>query len=195
MPFKQLFSKARYGGLSVLFDKNALFKAVKTGNTSLINHLLNENNQDVNKQDELGYTPLHYAAKYNRPIIAKKLLEYGADINKTNKNGMTPLNISIQNDSDCTPLLLRYDDTLITNTDLYYAIRVNNKHNLYTLLSNQQVRLLPKMNTNIKELDNDVNFFHQLIKDCLFTPDIDIPLCNVADMDINVATLLGVSEE
>ncbi|WP_375319328.1 ankyrin repeat domain-containing protein [Candidatus Tisiphia endosymbiont of Oplodontha viridula] len=191
MLFRQLISKARYGGL---FNKNALFKAVKTGNMHSTDHLLTKAN--VNNQDENGNTALHYAVKYNRLSIAKILLEWGADTNIANNNGMAPLTIStIQNDSDCMKLLLE-NNAKITNADLYYAMRGNNIYNLHTLLTNQQVHLSPNMSSNLKKLDSNVNFFRQVIKDHLFKHDIDSPLyCNVADMDNNVAPLLGVTEE
>jgi ankyrin repeat protein len=40
----------------------------------------------------IGASPLHIAAQYNRPNIAKLLIEYGADINqKSQRDGNTAL--------------------------------------------------------------------------------------------------------
>lgn len=50
------------------------------------------NKCDVNQQDELGCTPLHYAARYRNNQAVKGLLEKSSYIGKTNILGETPVN-------------------------------------------------------------------------------------------------------
>ncbi|WP_341750719.1 ankyrin repeat domain-containing protein [Candidatus Tisiphia endosymbiont of Sialis lutaria] len=125
MSLKQLFYKARYGGLPVLLNKNALFKAVETGNMHLTNHLLTKAN--VDNQDKSGNTALHYAVKNNRHDMAEMLLKWGAKPNIANDNGMTASDIGIANvifARLCMQPLLENHDFKMTSTDsLVDAVR------------------------------------------------------------------------
>lgn len=53
--------------------------------------LLIKNGADVNIQDKLGWSALHYAAQDYSLDIAKFLLENGALVNNQDENGNTPL--------------------------------------------------------------------------------------------------------
>lgn len=44
---------------------------------------------DVNAKDEIGWTPLHYAARVCATDVAKVLVNHGADINATNNDAWT----------------------------------------------------------------------------------------------------------
>ena len=48
---------------------------------------------DVNEENSIGYTPLHYAAGVGRIDIVELLIEHGANINATDSSnkGATPL--------------------------------------------------------------------------------------------------------
>jgi ankyrin repeat protein len=50
---------------------------------------------DVNIQDELGFTPLHMAAQHQCRAAAQLLLERGADVDRPNISGNTPLFVAV----------------------------------------------------------------------------------------------------
>lgn len=65
---------------------------------------------DVNYHYDRDYTPLHYAAAYDRPATTELLIRNGALINVKNENGDTPLMLAIYNRSfDAMEQLLKYD--------------------------------------------------------------------------------------
>lgn len=45
-------------------------------------------------RDSMNNTPLHYAAGYGRPAIARMLLDAGADKTAQNNTGKTPLDLA-----------------------------------------------------------------------------------------------------
>jgi len=63
-----------------VFNISMLHTAVALGNTQLVEELI-LHNADVNIQDLMGYTPLHFASRNNYLDIVKLLLSTGADIN------------------------------------------------------------------------------------------------------------------
>ena len=44
--------------------------------------------------DELGQTPLHYAAQYGPPKLVRALMQAGANREMMDKNGMTPVDLA-----------------------------------------------------------------------------------------------------
>ena len=44
--------------------------------------------------DELGQTPLHYAAQYGPPQLVKALIQAGANPNMMDKEGNTPVDLA-----------------------------------------------------------------------------------------------------
>ena len=44
--------------------------------------------------DELGQTPLHYAAQYGPPQLVRALIQAGANPDMMDKNGMTPVDLA-----------------------------------------------------------------------------------------------------
>jgi ankyrin repeat protein len=58
-----------------------IHNAARKGDKAAVIALLKQNPNLVSSKDSLGYTPLHLAAKYNRPEIVALLLANGADVN------------------------------------------------------------------------------------------------------------------
>jgi len=56
-----------------------------------ISKLLIDGGANVNMENKIGNTPLHYAAAMGNQPVVQILLDRGADPNITNKNGQTPL--------------------------------------------------------------------------------------------------------
>jgi len=102
-----LQQQSEYKTLNQCFDAgnssyNLLAMSIKTNAKNCFEQLLSEKEIDVNLACT-GKTPLHYAAKYGRLEMLKKLLTAGADRTKTYK-GRTPLDYAI-----------KYEQTEISN--------------------------------------------------------------------------------
>jgi ankyrin repeat protein len=69
-----------------------LHMAVLINDLSKVQELLKNN--DINKQDGRGETPLHLAVKKEFVEIVKELLKRNADVNVKNNNGKTPLDLA-----------------------------------------------------------------------------------------------------
>lgn len=54
-------------------------------------HALISNGANVNAEDDLDSTPLHYAAEKNQEILVRSLINHGAEVNVRNSSGKTPL--------------------------------------------------------------------------------------------------------
>ncbi|GFR59616.1 ankyrin-3-like [Elysia marginata] len=55
-----------------------------------------------------GDTPLHFAARYNRPMIARQLVQGGANVNITNEKKETPLHTAVASKSlDVAKILIK----------------------------------------------------------------------------------------
>ena len=101
--FKDML-KAHKEYLTVTNDdqENLLIVATKLGCHDIITHIVFESS-DVNQQDILGNTALHYAVTINDYYIANLLAYYHADINIKNKEGKSPVNLI--NDSGDSAML------------------------------------------------------------------------------------------
>lgn len=85
--------------------------ALKAENHRTIVEFILDNSQslldagaDVNAHDEVGSTPLHFAAKGESEEVIRLLIDSGADVNATNNRGETPLNNAVGNTTPpCSP--------------------------------------------------------------------------------------------
>lgn len=91
----------------------ALHRAAKAGNVEKVRNELSNDASDINKKDEIGYTPLHYACQKEDSILVEVLLKKGADPNvPTSQRGYTnstPLRMAYQSgDARTFDLLIKY---------------------------------------------------------------------------------------
>jgi ankyrin repeat protein len=75
-----------------VFEREQLHAAAQDGDVARITLLLNEDYQP-NAFDDVGKTPLHYAAERGHPDVMRLLLASGADVNAHDERviGNTPL--------------------------------------------------------------------------------------------------------
>jgi hypothetical protein len=117
--------------VTLLFLGGCASSASRTGS---FDYLSNENNdalkqrlaagEDVNKRDETGQTPLHFAIRY-APNTVNDLLAAGANVNAQDHKGITPMHVAVlYRKSMIEPLLLKGADIALTTTEFVYC---NNK--------------------------------------------------------------------
>jgi ankyrin repeat protein len=91
---------------------DALFRAIREGNTSMVKSLLSSPGADVNARDERGSTPLLEAARYGHDDICRVLIASGADLKAKDKDGKTALVLAVQgNHNDVVRLLKQAGET------------------------------------------------------------------------------------
>jgi ankyrin repeat protein len=79
---------------------DALFGAVRAGNTDMVKSLLSSPGADVNATDEQGNTPLLEAARFGHDDICRALIAAGANVKARDKDGKTALMLAIQFNHD-----------------------------------------------------------------------------------------------
>ena len=72
--------------------------AARIGHLDIVQLLFNvDENGDLDAVDEVGWTALHYAIRYNHDDIQQYLIDHGADIDKPNFAGETPADFAWSN--------------------------------------------------------------------------------------------------
>ena len=113
--FSYLLDKVRLGARINDKDESGqslLHVAAQKGNERIIFELAGDEpgyGADVNSVDANQNTPLHIAARANKPSAARFLLSLGANLHDTNNDRDTPLHASVQagNLRTCKDLLLK----------------------------------------------------------------------------------------
>lgn len=75
-------------------NENALIIATKLRNKDVVNILLDYDDININQQDYLGNTAIHYAVQMKCKFIIKALIFSHADINLKNKEGKSALDLA-----------------------------------------------------------------------------------------------------
>src|SRR5262249_34473804 len=91
-------SCAKQTGSNVQTD--ALFRAVREGNTDLVKSLLSAPGVDINATDEKGNKPVLEAARFGHDEICRVLIANGANLKVKDKDGNTPLMLALRNNHD-----------------------------------------------------------------------------------------------
>lgn len=71
---------------------------MRSGNSKCVLRLLKEPGVDINQQDALGWTPLHYASKSGEKEIVTLLIMYHCNVDIKNFKGKTPLQLAKNKD-------------------------------------------------------------------------------------------------
>ena len=74
--------------------ENSLIKACRHYEKALITQLLNKGVHDIDFQDNIGNSSLHYLCNIYDHDLTEKMLDMGADINIKNLKGETPLHMA-----------------------------------------------------------------------------------------------------
>jgi len=96
-----LRSHKEFSALTNDNQENLLIVATKMGCYDIIKYIVAAEGCDVNQQDILGNTALHYAVMLRDNFIVNLLAYYHADINIKNKEGKSPINM-IKESGDST---------------------------------------------------------------------------------------------
>ncbi len=84
-----------------------LHVATEYGLVNIINHIINQYIEDINSQDFLGWTALHWAAWLNEFNIIPILIKNGANLDTKGKNNETPLYLAaFKGNNEAVKLLL-----------------------------------------------------------------------------------------
>uniref|UniRef100_A0A915B5E4 Poly [ADP-ribose] polymerase n=1 Tax=Parascaris univalens TaxID=6257 RepID=A0A915B5E4_PARUN len=79
---------------------------------SILEQAMDESKMDT--ADNLGNTPLHYAAQRGANICTVTLLRYGCDVNRVNNEGNTPLGIAVLHGNEaCTLTLIQAKSNIV----------------------------------------------------------------------------------
>lgn len=96
-------------GISNDMTSSPLITSITRGNLEAFEWMI-EKVADINQQDSIGYTLLHWAAAYGRLEMAEFLLDKGAEINLKDDIDYSPLALAtLKNDLEMVKLLLQRD--------------------------------------------------------------------------------------
>ena len=103
----------------IISFRNLSIYAASRNSLQIVRALLMDNRTDVNKQDSLGWTPLHMATKAGYLEVVRELLnDSGIDVNKANLSGKTPLIVaSCMGNTEVVKLLLQSENIDINSKD------------------------------------------------------------------------------
>ncbi|KAL6600093.1 ankyrin [Neocallimastix sp. 'constans'] len=131
-------------------NENALIIATKVNQANSIDLLL-ENGIDINHQDDLGNTALHYAMEMQEKVIVDKLMAKNPNVNIKNNMGKTALDYSHEasNNSNLMEIKNKYKNEICD----YLTPYVNNYYPDYQL-----TKEFEKVNKEMYDRVNGISF-------------------------------------
>jgi ankyrin len=116
--------------------------ASKEGHSEVVQQLAHTGGAKTDPMTKRQLSPLHLAAKYNKPQVARVLLENGAKSDIPGKVDLTPLHVSVHyNNCDVTNVLLLFKaspHSVASNgyTPLHIAAKRDNRNDAHKLITN-----------------------------------------------------------
>lgn len=156
-------------------QQTPFIQAMKKNNFEIMDILL-ANGADINRQNSMGISPLHYAVAHNQNDIVTYLLSHQANPNGHDFSGVTPLMLAIlKNNTSAVQILLEQDDIDVNQQNnhgwsaLHYAVEQGNLPIVQALL-NKKVNLNLTTDTHLSSLMLAARYGHSeiiqtLIKD------------------------------
>jgi ankyrin repeat protein len=109
LPSPSVRSTSRPVKVTTKPERMNLDTAIQYNNLEAINTILNEEHINLNRVDNIGWTPLTFAGKRGTVDTVKMLLDHGADVNFQNNYGLTALmTASSDRNVDVIKLLIQY---------------------------------------------------------------------------------------
>lgn len=94
---KKIYSATLLGLLLIIpIRAQDLFSAIRDGNITAMEKIINEDNLSVHKENSFGWQPLHYAAIKGNIKAAELLLKSGSQTDCLTKNQETPLFFAVR---------------------------------------------------------------------------------------------------
>lgn len=172
----------------------AMHYAVKARKIQIIDHLLQKKYLDINVRNNLGETPLLFAARQMDLEMFQYLLGLGATISDQNKSGQTALMYAIKNgDAKLFDYILINGQTNFTEKDnngstaLLYAVRYHK--------CNMIESLLDLTSLSLQDTENDGNNALHLAKGCFSTVDTLLNKGAFIDMQLKDGRTIMNEEE
>ena len=133
-------------------ETELLFSTIQSGNVSHLKAQIERNPDLVNTKDARGFTPLIFAAYFNKETIVKVLVEHNAEINAKDAAGNTALiGVSFKGDTAIAKLLIKNGANINAQnrqgtTPLMYAAMYNQEQIIKILLDNNAVKTIKDEN-------------------------------------------------
>jgi len=148
--------------------KEDIYIASMIGDTAFVNNIIKKNPKiifTIDKRNDEGESPLHWAAKRNHADLVKLLIVNGLDPDIKDNSGNTPINIASLFDKNIESILTLIENRCtidIPNNSGFTALHRSTVIDAYKI-----TRLLCQNGHNVNPLDNEKNSpLHKAVEMC-----------------------------